>query len=88
MEPSYQHLSEQERAAIMLQASEGHSVRSIARSLGRHVSTVSRELREAETTAAPIAPPGPRQRISSDVAAVCRLSAPETNERGRASYFL
>ena len=41
---SYQHLSDQERAAIMIQAGEGQSARAIARSLGRHVSTVSREL--------------------------------------------
>ncbi|MER3546480.1 MAG: IS30 family transposase, partial [Rhodanobacteraceae bacterium] len=40
----YQHLSAEERAMIKLEHGRGSSLRSIARQLGRDVSTVPREL--------------------------------------------
>jgi IS30 family transposase len=40
----YQHLSAEERAVIQIARSNGSTLRSIARLLGRNVSTVSREL--------------------------------------------
>ena len=44
----YQHLSAEERAVIQIERRNGLSLRSIARSLGREVSTVSREVRRNE----------------------------------------
>ena len=44
----YSHLSAEDRAVIMLEVNRGGSLRSIAQLLGRHVSTVSRELRRNE----------------------------------------
>ena len=44
----YQHLSAEERAVIQIERRNGSSLRSIARSLGRDVSTVSREIRRNE----------------------------------------
>lgn len=41
----YQHLSPEDRAAIMIASREHHSVRAIARTLGRSPSTISRELK-------------------------------------------
>lgn len=45
MGQSYEHLSAEERAAIMLGKARGESARSIARTLGRAGSTITRELR-------------------------------------------
>ncbi len=45
MEKSYEHLDCTERAVIQVELEQGSSLRSIARSLNRSVSTVSRELR-------------------------------------------
>ena len=44
MSSSYHHLSPEERASIMIQHSQGATLSSIARLLGRHRSTISREL--------------------------------------------
>lgn len=44
MPKSYIHLPTEERAAILLQQQQGCSLRQIARSLGRDVSSISREL--------------------------------------------
>ena len=44
MSASYHHLSPEERASIMIQHSQGATLSSIARLLGRHRSTISREL--------------------------------------------
>ena len=41
----YQHLSPEDRAAIMIASRQNHSVRAIARTLGRSASTISRELK-------------------------------------------
>lgn len=48
----YQHLSVEERAVIQVARSSGSTLRSIARLLGRHVSTVSRELARNEVQVA------------------------------------
>ena len=45
MGQNYEHLSAEERAAIMLGKARGESARSIARTLGRAGSTITRELR-------------------------------------------
>ena len=44
MEKSYQHLSAEDRAMIAIQQGNGTSLRKIAQSLGRAVSTITREL--------------------------------------------
>ena len=44
MPKSYTHLQAEERAAILIQQQQGCSLRQIARSLGRDVSSISREL--------------------------------------------
>lgn len=54
MPKSYTHLQAEERAAILIQQQQGCSLRQIARSLGRDVSSISRELsrnRSDEVTA-------------------------------------
>ena len=48
MERQYQHLSAEERAVIQIERRNGATLRSIARSLGRNVSTVSREIARNE----------------------------------------
>jgi len=45
MQTRYQHLSSEERAVIMVERKRGSSARSIAQTLGRTPSTISRELR-------------------------------------------
>jgi len=45
MPNTYHHLSSEERAAIMLARHENRSMRTIAKQLGRAVSTISREIR-------------------------------------------
>jgi len=47
MDKQYRHLSVEERALIMIEASNGESLRAIGRTLGRNVSTVSREIKRA-----------------------------------------
>lgn len=44
MDKQYQHLSAEERAAIMIEHGKGTSLRSIARTLDRDVGTISREV--------------------------------------------
>ena len=44
MPKSYTHLQAEERAAILIQQQQGYSLRQIARSLGRDISSISREL--------------------------------------------
>lgn len=48
MERRYQHLSSEERAVIQIERRNGSTLRSIARNLGRDVSTVSREITRNE----------------------------------------
>ncbi|MBN4836479.1 helix-turn-helix domain-containing protein, partial [Enterobacter hormaechei] len=43
----YQHLSAEERATIMIMLQQGCSARSIARTLQRSPSTITREIRRA-----------------------------------------
>ena len=45
MEKSYNHLKPEERAAVMLMMRDGATVRSVARTLSRAPSTISRELK-------------------------------------------
>ena len=45
MENSYNHLKPEERATVMLMMREGATVRSVARTLSRVQSTISRELK-------------------------------------------
>ncbi len=45
MTNQYTHLTPEERAAVMLALAQGDSLRAIARHLGRHPSTISREIR-------------------------------------------
>ena len=45
MEKSYSHLKPEERATLMLMMREGATVRSVARTLSRAPSTISRELK-------------------------------------------
>jgi IS30 family transposase len=45
MEKSYNHLKPEERATLMLMMREGATVRSVARTLSRAPSTISRELK-------------------------------------------
>lgn len=45
MDKQYRHLSVEDRAVIRIEQARGHSVRSIAQTLGRSASTISRELR-------------------------------------------
>ena len=45
MDKQYRHLSVEERAVTMIERSKGMSLRAIARTLRRDVSTVSREVR-------------------------------------------
>jgi IS30 family transposase len=45
MSKTYRHLSEEERDILAVWRGEGKSLRQMARALGRHVSTVSRELK-------------------------------------------
>jgi len=45
MTVSYHHLSSEERAVIMLNRHEKRSMRTIAKHLGRPVSTIGREIR-------------------------------------------
>ena len=45
MDKTYHHLQPEERATIMLMRDEGHSLRRIARRLGRSPSSISREIR-------------------------------------------
>ena len=45
MEKSYNHLKPEERATVMLMMREGATVRSVARTLCRAPSTISRELK-------------------------------------------
>ena len=47
MGKQYSHLSVEERAVIMIESQRGASVRSIARTLGRSASSISRELRRS-----------------------------------------
>jgi IS30 family transposase len=47
---TYTHLSTDERIALMLMQERGLSLRSISRHLGRHVSSLSRELKRNRTT--------------------------------------
>lgn len=44
MDKQYQHLSAEERAAIMIEHGKGASLRAIARTLDRDVGTISREV--------------------------------------------
>jgi len=53
MKKTYQHLSAEDRAAIMIEHQRGASIREIARRLGRSASTVSRELARNRSTAMP-----------------------------------
>jgi transposase, IS30 family len=46
MEKSYNHLKPEERAAVMLMLRDGATVRSVARTLNRAPSTISRELKK------------------------------------------
>ena len=46
MEKSYNHLKPEERAAVMLMMRDGATVRSVARTLSRAPSTISRELKK------------------------------------------
>ena len=46
MEKSYNHLKPEERATVMLMMREGATVRSVARTLCRAPSTISRELKK------------------------------------------
>lgn len=48
MDKQYRHLSVEERAVIMIEASKGESLRAIGRTLGRNVSTVWREIKRAQ----------------------------------------
>ena len=48
MDKQYRHLSVEDRAVIMIEASKGMSLRAIGRTLGRNVSTVSREIKRAQ----------------------------------------
>jgi IS30 family transposase len=48
MNKQYRHLSVEDRAVIMIEAGKGMSLRAIDRTLGRNVSTVSRELKRAQ----------------------------------------
>lgn len=45
MDRRYQHLSSEERGAILAAHTDNKSARAIARMLGRNVSTVARELK-------------------------------------------
>ncbi|MEV9638644.1 helix-turn-helix domain-containing protein [Burkholderia pseudomallei] len=53
MKKKYQHLSAEDRAAIMIERQRGTSMREIARRLGRSASTVSRELARNRNAATP-----------------------------------
>ncbi|WP_028232208.1 IS30 family transposase [Paraburkholderia mimosarum] len=53
MKKKYQHLSAEDRAAIMIEHQRGVGIREIARRLGRSASTVSRELARNRNTAMP-----------------------------------
>ena len=53
MGTSYEHLTAEERSALMLMRAEGSSQRAIARNLGRSPSTISRELARTSSTAKP-----------------------------------
>ncbi|EDT42845.1 regulatory protein LacI [Burkholderia ambifaria MEX-5] len=53
MKKKYQHLSAEDRAAIMIEHRRGAGIREIARRLGRSASTVSRELARNWNTATP-----------------------------------
>ena len=57
MSRSYQHISSEERAGIMLERRRGTSIRQIALALGRAPSTISRELRRGVDTVTAAAPP-------------------------------
>ena len=46
----YTHLTTDERVVLMLMQGQGLSLRSISRHLGRHPSTLSRELRRNSPT--------------------------------------
>ena len=46
MQKSYNHLKPEERAAVMLMMRDGATVRSVARTLSRVPSTISRELKK------------------------------------------
>ena len=56
MDKQYRHLSVEERAVIMIQASKGESLRAIGRTLGRDVSTVSREIKRGLPGAVEVVP--------------------------------
>lgn len=53
MARQYQHLSAEERAVIQIERKNGSTLRSIARSVGRDVSTVSREIARNEVEVEP-----------------------------------
>ncbi len=53
MGKQYQHLSAEERAVIQIERRNGSSLRSIARTLGRSVSTISREILRNEVEVEP-----------------------------------
>jgi IS30 family transposase len=53
MGKQYQHLSAEERAVIQIERRDGSSLRSIARTLGRSVSTISREILRNEVETEP-----------------------------------
>ncbi len=54
MSASYHRLSSEERASIMIQHGQGATISAIARLLGRHRSTISREL--SRQTGGPYSP--------------------------------
>ena len=75
---SYRHLSAEERETVSLGLARGHSIRAMARILGRAPSTVSRELSRNATRGHPY-------RACAAQTRGCRpgLSAPATAETGR-----
>jgi len=70
MSKQYQHLSAEERAVIQIERRKGSTLRSIARDLGRNVSTVSREIARNEVEIEP----GRRLRYEARTAGMaCRM---------------
>ena len=53
MGQKYTHLSAEERAMIEIEVGNGSSLRSVARRLGRHASSVSRELSRNRSESSP-----------------------------------